>query len=102
MGILGGTDVAAMLADLAAAGGGVAVTHGSTTTTGLRDEEAVELFGGEMPELIGIARVIQIASGSLPGLASGSAIAVDGTSYVVAQILPYGDGAMCRLALRNP
>lgn len=39
MAYLGESDIAAMLADLAEAGGGVAVTLGSTTVTGLLDRE---------------------------------------------------------------
>ncbi len=101
MGFLGGTDVAAMLADLAQAGGGVAVTLGGTTVTGLLDREAAECFTGEMPAIIGADEVVHVQSGVLPGLASGAAITVDGTSYMVLKVLPYGDGAMSRIALRT-
>ena len=38
MTFLGEDDIAAMLADLAEAGGGVEVTLGGTTVTGLRDQ----------------------------------------------------------------
>ncbi len=102
MGRMGETDIAAMLADLAAAGGGVAVTIGTTTVTGLLDREAVELLGSEMPGVIAADEVVHVASASLPAIASGTAITVDGKSYVVAKVLPYGDGAMTRLALRKP
>lgn len=102
MGILGGADVAAMLADLAAAGGGVTVTSGADTVPGLRDDEAVELFGGEMPAVIGADEVVHIETAALPDLGSGAPITVDGAAYVVLKVLPYGDGAMSRITLRKP
>ena len=37
-----------------------------------------------------------------PGLASGASLTVGGTAYVVLKVLPYGDGAMTRVALRKP
>lgn len=102
MGILGGTDVAAMLADLAEAGGGVAVTLGAITVPGLLDREAAEHFGGEMPALVGADEVVHVQAGSLSEtLAPGASITVDGAPYAVLKILPYGDGAMIALALRK-
>jgi hypothetical protein len=102
MPFLGESDIAAMLADLAAAGGGVEVTLGATTVHGLLDREAVELFGGEMPAVIAADDVVHVQSGALPGLASGASISVGGIAYVVLKVLPYGDGAMTRIALRKP
>ena len=102
MGFLGETDIAAMLADLAAAGGGVDVTLGATTVTGLLDREAAELLGGEMPAVVAADEIVHVQSGTLPGLASGMPITVGGTSYVILKVLPYGDGAMTRIALRKP
>jgi hypothetical protein len=102
MGFLGETDIAAMLADLAAAGGGVDVTLVATTVTGLLDREATELLGGEMPAVVAADEVVHVQSGALPGLASGASITVGGTDYVVLKVLPYGDGAMTRIALRKP
>jgi hypothetical protein len=102
MGFLGETDIAAMLDDLKAAGGGVDVTLGATTVIGLLDREAVELLGGEMPGVVSADEVVHVASGALPGLASGASLTVDGTGYVVLKVLPYGDGAMTRIALRKP
>lgn len=99
---LGESDIAAMLADLAAAGGGVAVTLGGTTVTGLLDREAAELLGGEMPAVVAGDEVVHVQSGVLPGLASGAPITVGDASYVVLKVLPYGDGAMTRVALRKP
>jgi hypothetical protein len=102
MTFLGESDIAEMLADLAQAGGGVEVTLGPTTVTGLRDNEAVELFGGDMPTVISADEVIHVQSGVLPGLASGASLTVDGIGYVALKVLLYGDGAMTRVALRKP
>ena len=102
MSFLGESDIAAMLADLAAAGGGVDVTLGPTTVKGLLDREAAELFGGEMPGVVSADEVVHVQSGALPGLASGASVMVGGTAYVVLKVLPYGDGAMSWVALRRP
>jgi L-fucose isomerase-like protein len=101
-GILGESDVAAMLADLAQAGGGVTVTLGTATTTGLLNHEAMEILGGEMPGVVAADDVVHVRSGVLPGLASGASITVDGTEFKVMQVFPYDDGAMVRIALRTP
>ncbi len=55
-----------------------------------------------MPALVAADETVHIKSGSLPGLASGVSITVGGTNYVVLKVLPYGDGAMTRIALRKP
>lgn len=102
MSFLGEADIAAMLADLVAAGGGVEVTLGPTSVHGLLDREAAELFSGEMPAVVSADEVVHVQSGALPGLASGASITVGGVAYVVLKVLPYGDGAMTRVALRKP
>ena len=102
MSFLGESDIATMLADLAATGGGIDVALGETTLTGLLDREAVELLGGEMPAVVAADEVVHVQSGTLPGLASGASITVGGVAYVVLKVLPYGDGAMTRIALRKP
>ncbi len=102
MSFLGESDIAAMLADLAQAGGGVDVTLGSKTVHGLLDREAAEIFGGDMPAVVSADEVIHVQSGGLPGLASGASITVGGIAYVVLKVLPYGDAAMSRVALRKP
>jgi hypothetical protein len=99
---LGGFDIASLLADLAEAGGVVEVTLGDTTVFGLLDREAVEILGGEMPAIVAADEIVHIQSGVLPGLQSGAAITVGGTAYNVLKVLPYGDGAMVRVALRTP
>jgi len=102
MSFLGGDDIPAMLEDLAAAGAAVDVTFGSTTVNGLLDREAAELFGGEMPAVIGADEVVHVESTAFPDLDSGNSIIVGGTAYKVLKVLPYGDGAMTRIVLRKP
>lgn len=102
MTFLGESDIASMLADLAAAGGGVDVTLGSTTVTGMLDREAAVVLGDEMPGAISEDEVVHVATGALPGLTSGAAVTVGGFPYVVQKALPYGDGAMTRIVLRKP
>lgn len=102
MGHFGESDITAMLADLAEAGATVAVTIGETTVNGLLDHQAVEVLGDEMPGVIANEKGVHVKTGSLPGLASGAAITVGGTAYIVRESLPYGDGAMTRIALRTP
>lgn len=99
---LGGFDIAAMLADLAGAGGVVEVTLGDATVFGLLDREAVEILGGEMPAVVAADEMVHVQNGVLPGLQSGATITVGGTAYTVLKVLPYGDGAMVRVALRTP
>lgn len=99
---LGGFDIAAMLADLAEAGGVVEVTLGDVTVFGLLDREAVEILGGEMPAIVAADEIVHVQSGVLPGLQSGASITVGGTAYTALKVLPYGDGAMVRVALRTP
>ncbi len=99
---LGESDITAILADLAAAGGGVEVTLGGTTVTGLLDREAIEILGDQMPGVIAAEEMVHVQSEVLPGLQSGAAITVGGTAYTVLKVLPYGDGAMVRVALRKP
>ena len=99
---LGESDITAILADLAAAGGGVEVSCGGVTVTGLLDREAVEILGDQMPPVVAAEQVVHVQDGALPGLQSGAAITVGGTAYVVLRVMPYGDGAMVRALLRTP
>ena len=99
---LGESDIPVILADLAAAGGGVEVTLGGITVMGLLDRDATEVLGGEMPAVVTAEQAVHVQSGMLPGLQPGAAITVSGTAYVVLKVLPYGDGAMARVLLRTP
>jgi len=98
-GVLGEAEINEMLADLLDADGAVAVTVGSVTVTGIFDRAAVQVLDGEMPTIVPDGEAVHVKSDALPGLAPGSAITVDGTSYSVRSLLPYGDGAMTRVAL---
>jgi len=98
-GIFGETDISAMLTDLLAADGAVEVTLGSTTVTGLFDRDAVEIFGVDMATTISEELVVHVKAGGLPGLVSGVDVTVDGAVHRVTKVLPYGDGAMLRIAL---
>ena len=102
MGHLGENDIAEMLSDLSGASATVAVTFGSATVTGLKDTVALQIFDGDMPTVIPEAESVNIVAGSLSDLEPGSIITIDGTSYKVLRVLPYGDGAMERLALTTP
>lgn len=72
------------------------------TTHGLRDRDAIELFGGEMPGVQATDDAVHIQTGALPGLAVGLAVTIDGEARVVHAMQPYGDGAMCRILPRTP
>jgi len=100
--ILGNSDIGEMIEDLAQAGGAVEVRFGSATTWGLFDRASAELFAGEMPTLVADAEGVHIKSGSLPGIASGSDVTVDGTAYKVMKVILHGDGGMQWLALGEP
>ena len=98
-GILGEADIPAMIADLADADSAVEVTLGATTVMGLFDRAAVQFFDGEMATLIAPGEAVHIPADSLPDLEPGAAVTVEGVSFKVLRILPYGDGAMVRIAL---
>lgn len=98
-GILGESDIAAMLADLDLADGAVEVVSGAYSTTGLFDRAALQIFDGEMPTTVADGEAIHIEAGSLPGLSPGGDLTVGGLTHKVRALLPYGDGAMLRVSL---
>jgi len=103
-GILGEEDIDEMLADQLMVDGAVEVTLGATKVTGLLDRAAVQFYDGEMPTMIAEGEAVHVKTGSLPGLEEENApISVtEGTTtthYTVLRLLPYGDGAMTRIAL---
>jgi hypothetical protein len=98
----GEADIAAIMADLAEAGACVEVQFDGQKTQGLYDHEAVEILGAEMPAIVAADQVVHIQQGQLQGLDSGALVIVDGVSYRILKALPYGDGAMVRVALRQP
>lgn len=88
-----------MIADLAEADGAVEVVLGSSTTTGLSDRAALQIFDGEMPTTGAEGKAVHIKTGSLSGVEPGSEITVAGVDYTVRAVFPYGDGGMERLSL---
>jgi hypothetical protein len=100
--VLGGDDIPAILADLKALGATVDVVFGSLSTTGLRDSEATEIFGGDTPPVVAGEESVHVQTGVLTAITSGSSITVDAVSWIVREAMPYGDGAMTRLVLRKP
>lgn len=100
MGFLGQDEITEMMAVLAAAGGGVTVVRGSTSVHGLRDREAVELFGQDTPGVRAMDEVVHVASAALPNLTPGTYLTVDGTAYRVRDVVSYGDGALLAIHLR--
>lgn len=96
---LGSDDIQEMIEDLADAGGAVRVTLNGVTAYGLRDTEAVELLGVEMPGVIGAEEMIHVQAEDFPTAASHQDLTVDGVAWRILKVLPYGDGAMMRLAL---
>ncbi len=75
---------------------GVPIVIGASTAFGIVDESGVGLFeqAGGRPELIGKSVVVTIQSGTLPGLATGVAINVNGTGYLVRQYRRADDGGL--------
>lgn len=100
--MLGEADIAAMFDHLDCVDGAVDVKVGTTTVKGLRDREAMEVLGEQMPGVIAGQDTVHVQSGALPGLAPGVTVTVDGKAYVAREVLPYGDGAMTKILLRTP
>lgn len=93
---LGDADLPAMLAEL-----GVDVVlqvTGQPTTKGIVDQFHEELFDSPGPsEITGRSVVVTIRTNSLPGMAPGSFIVVDGTIHRVRQLRQVDDGALTRI-----
>jgi hypothetical protein len=82
------------------AGGTVEVTHGSATTLGLYDKAGVGIFDGEMSGVTAEGESVLIVAGSLPNVAPGEAITVDGVAFKVRSgPRAIGDGATELLGL---
>lgn len=68
---------------------GVAVTRGSTTTTGVLDMPSEVIAGGMV---ITTDYALTVKSSALPGLAYGDALTVDGAAYTVREVRAQDDG----------
>jgi hypothetical protein len=106
---LGAADIAAMIADLLAAGGAVQMTLGTATINGVRDTDAVELFGMESAPVRADDLALHVETASLSALmVPGATVVVtddeefDDQPFVIRELVQYGDGAMTRIHLRNP
>lgn len=98
---LGDTDVGAVLTDLEQCGGTVEVIFGGTPVPGLWDHDAVELLEGAGPGIVANEKAVHVQASALSGLASGASITVDGTTYTIREALPYDDGGLVRIMLRD-
>lgn len=98
---LGDTDIASVLTDLEQCGGTVEVLFGGVTVPGLWDHDAVELLEGAGPGVVANEKAVHVQASALTGLASGEAITVEETTYTIREALPYGDGALVRIMLRD-
>lgn len=77
---------------------GVAVTIGATTVQGIVDVDGVDaLDGGDGRDLTTNRVTVTVITGSLPGLAPGAAVTVDGEAYVVRDHRPFEDGALTHI-----
>lgn len=95
----GASDIPALLADT-----GVDVIFGAVTVKGLLDREVPEALL-PIEESGGVAETVSsvvIKTGSLPGIAGGSAITVDGVSWKVRSVRPMEDGELTMLLVRRP
>lgn len=89
-----GGDITAMLDEL-----GVSVTLGANETKGLVDYADELLLESDVSASIGRMLAVTIKTGSLPGLAVGSTLTVDGSAYKAREVLRIGDGALTRVLL---
>ena len=78
---------------------GHTVTVGATTVNCLVDAPDEQLFEPEFATFIGRSIVATIKTGSIPGIAIGSAITLhpEEELYEVVKFLQYGDGALTRV-----
>ncbi len=90
MAFYGASDLAAMLAEF-----GVPVTFGTVTVSGIADFTQSEMGGPEFgPPVTERAIEVRIATGSLPGIRSGSTITIPDGPVIVQRALQEGDGAV--------
>lgn len=95
---LGDGDIAAILADLKVQGEAVDVVLGGTTVQGILRRE-YELLSHDVGQQVERVPAVTIKTGSLPGLAIGSALTVGGTSYAVRDFWPGDDGGLTDVVL---
>jgi len=94
----GSSDIPAMLELL-----GVDVVLGDLTVKGLKDQSVPEL-GLAAPGAGGVSEsetVVTIFTGSLPAIAVGSSLTVDGVAFVVRSVRPMEDGELTQVLVRR-
>lgn len=85
-------DLNVLLADL-----GVVVSAGGKTAKGLLDDADEEVLAGGGPaQLLGRSIVVTLRTGSID-VAAGSALTVNGTSYIARDIRKLDDGLLTRI-----
>jgi hypothetical protein len=89
-----GSDIMAMLDEL-----GVSVSLGANETKGLIDYADELVLETDVTASVGKMMAVTIKTGSLPGLAVGMALTVDGVNYKAREVLRTGDGALTRIML---
>ena len=89
-----GNDITAMLDEI-----GVSVTLGANETKGLVDYADELVLETDVTASVGRMLAVTIKTGSLSGLAIGSALTVDGSPYKAREVLRIGDGALARILL---
>lgn len=89
-----GSDIKAVLDEL-----GVSVILSANETKGLIDYADELVLETDVTASVGRMIAVTIKTGSLPGLAVGSAITVDGSPYKAREVLRLGDGALTRIML---
>jgi len=83
------------------AGSGKRMILGSVSTPCIFEERAVEVFDDRNAGSMGNAKTALIQRGSLPGIAIGSRVSIDGVEYDVRARPPVDEGALTRLFLKD-
>jgi hypothetical protein len=89
-----GSDITAMLDEL-----GVSVILSANETKGFVDYADELVLETDVTASVGRMIAVTVKTGSLPGLAIGSALIVDGSAYKAREVLRIGDGALTRIML---
>jgi hypothetical protein len=93
--VFGASDLPALVADM-----GVAVSIGTSSTTGLFNQDQVQRIATETGVVENITQTsVLIVTGSLSGLAQDAVIVVDGATYAVRNWSPRDDGQLTEIVL---
>lgn len=76
-----------------------AVVWGAQTANGIIDQASDDIMGGRA---IGQDIELTLPAASLPNIARGASITVDGTAWLVREVRLLDDGALKRLMLGRP